>query len=615
MKKTIPQIIISGAVMVVGLGFIGCASPKPEAVVQGGAPSVTRPIRLAPGRVGVISPAAPAQFRFDEAQGRVELASDAAGNAAGRVLETPNFNDPALEMAAGAVRFALAPFAAAAGALGPGQERMSPGQLAGCQSDIRHALERAGDQELFRQSFLKSGSEKIPQRLVTVEPPLDSSVSDLSAVLEAGPEEITLEHTGPGDLFALHIKTRVRLLDPGDGTLLYEQPFEFRSGKALFIDWTRKEALQGVVDTGYRELADHMIDQLFSNAIAEPILVGAGYQKDPSRFARPCLPVALHRYNAAPMPAVEFASAPVATRGLAAGRSATTARPQFVRDELVASGFLGIYATSAVTRVTFQRPLTKEQASSEAVEDVEWALDGLDNSQNSVVMLIASAVAVPMSLWSQAVAGVRGLTTKDYRAAEERLLSVLRQTRLQDQLAMQVAQQLAPKTIQPIRFVKGSVPAKQGAASVGDAGAPSGAKSTLCATTGNAAAEPGPADQALPYELPAGGDGTILQIHVLSVALSGIDAINPPMALSVKARVTLLRAADGQTLYSTTVEYRGRQRSFKQWAAHDAQLFRQEIQQSNRQLARAIVDQLISQKLIFPQPTPYPTVAAVASGP
>src|SRR5689334_14634819 len=95
--------------------LVGCVSQKPVSSVHAGTPSTTAPILLEIGPIGVIASPTPAEFRFDKVEGRIQSAGDAARHAAGAILETPTADDPAVEMAAGAVRFALAPLVAVAG--------------------------------------------------------------------------------------------------------------------------------------------------------------------------------------------------------------------------------------------------------------------------------------------------------------------------------------------------------------------------------------------------------------------------------------------------------------------------------------------------------------------
>ncbi len=173
----------------------GCATQEPVGRVRGGAPNAAAPIRLELGPVGVISPPTPAEFGFDKAEGRIESAVDAAGHAAELMLETPTFTDPALEMAAGGVRFALGPLAAVAGALSSGHSKMPPHRLSASESDLAQAMASVANQLRFREFVLQAAGQKIPGRLV----PIDSTerpspgAPPLSAILETRTEELRLE--------------------------------------------------------------------------------------------------------------------------------------------------------------------------------------------------------------------------------------------------------------------------------------------------------------------------------------------------------------------------------------------------------------------------------------
>jgi hypothetical protein len=106
------------------------------------------------------------------------------------------------------------------------------------------------------------------------------------------------------------------------------------------------------------------------------------------------------------------------------------------------------------------------------------------------------------------------------------------------------------------------------------------------------------------------GPDTALEIQVLSTALMGKGQANPSLAVCVEARARLLRVSDGQELFSGLVHYRSREHKYTTWAAHDARLFRQEMERCNRDLSRAAVDQLVARGLIAPETDPGSTLVA-----
>src|SRR5437899_5232013 len=215
--------------------------------------------------------------------------------------------------------------------------------------------------------------------------------------------------------------------------------------------------------------------------------------------------------------------------------------------------------------VTLQRPLDREDAQQQALDDVAWSLDGLQYSRNSIVQLSACAVAIPLSIWKQTVAAVRGVSSKQYHNAEAQLSAVARAGLPHEELAHQVAQQLAPRTAQPVVLVR-----KPPIAQTEDE-----ATVMRCMARGTLAWLP--PDQTPVSYLLAQGTDTALEIHVLSAALKGKSGINPPLAFCVEAQTTLYRVRDGAEIYSFPIFYRSEGRKFVDWAAHDAKLFRQEL--------------------------------------
>jgi hypothetical protein len=404
--------------------------------------------------IAVTAPDSPAKFSFDKAKGQVEYAGDAAGEAARAFLEPPRDRDPGMNAVIGAAGSVLAPFAAVYGAISAGRKKLSPGQLSESEASLVQAMALMADQKHLREQFLKAAGEKARRHLVPVEAlaSLPASTDPVSAMVETRVEELRLERTGSSDTsYALTVKARARLVRAADGATLFDQPFQFRTGQGLFLDWTLHGVFQKLAENAYRELAEQMVAQLFATTLDGPVLVGAGYKKSPARPPR--------------SPGM-----------LVAGQPQPRAFAQFVNHPVGAAGPVGIFSTARRSWVAIQKPLTKAEAISEAVSDVEWSLDGLQDSHNPVVSGPAIVLAIPISLWKQTVGAIRGLTRKQYQAADAQLSAATRLARPQEGLAYQVALALAPRTSQPVMLA--NTPFPQGARSATGA-IPFGARATL----------------------------------------------------------------------------------------------------------------------------------------
>ena len=67
--------------------------------------------------------------------------------------------------------------------------------------------------------------------------------------LETHVDDLRLERAGSSEgSYFLRIKTHARLVRVADGAICFEQSAEYRSGTALFLDWTLQGAIQGVAD-------------------------------------------------------------------------------------------------------------------------------------------------------------------------------------------------------------------------------------------------------------------------------------------------------------------------------------------------------------------------------
>jgi hypothetical protein len=530
-------------------------------------------LRLQLGTVALVPDVKPAQFSFDKAKGQIGYAADWAGTAAGNMLGTST-SEPILDLPVGVGTFVLAPVAAVSGAIGA-RKHLSHDKLAECESNLFSAMREMSVQGHFHECLLKAASEKCQGRLVPLEQMsgTGSPLGSPDSVLEARVEELRLKRTGSGDTsYRLRIKTRMRLLRTADGAVLCDQPAEYRSGTCLFSDWTLHNAFQSVADTGYRQLAEQCVNRLLT-ATDQPTLAGAGNHRVPA----PNRNVAVRLANCQP-PSSRLAMQPVSYT-------------------IADTGTLGIYSTGNVAHVVIQRPLTREQATSEALSDVDYMFDGLNQHPNLLVALPAAAVATPISLWKQGAALVCGLSPRTIQEAEAKLGKAANETRPHQELALQVAERLTPQVSQPVMLVRQPLPP---GAEDATALTPSISRGTLASLTEGQTASG--------YLLSQGAD-TALEIHVQDAALAGKGGVNPKLALCVEARATLRRSSDGQELNSCPVQYLSPERKFTAWAAHDAELFREELHKCYRELSAAMVDQLVARGTVPLDHKPRPTLA------
>jgi len=447
--------------------------------------------------------------------------------------------------------------------------------LSECDTRLAKAMSRMAAQQHFHDLLLASAGEQCKGRLVRLEARqgANSNWRTPDLLLQARVEELRLERTGSSDKsYRLRIKSRVRLVRIADGAVLYDQPAEFCSGKGLFYDWTLDNAFQRVAETGYRALAEQCVSRLLRTSDT-PIRAGPGYPKAPVPRRSP--------------------AASLASSGQSSSRPSLMPVGYWTGD----TGTLGIYSTGNVPYVVLQRPLTADQATAEALDDVNHMFQGLVDHPNMMVALPAIAVATPVSLGKQLAAALRGLSPNTLRQADAKLSEAARENRPHEALAAQVAQQLAPQTSEQVILVRQALPP----------GAQGDVELMHCAARGTLALLTGV--QAAGDYLVGQGAETSLEIHVENARLAGKEGINPRLALCVEARATLLRSRDSQQLYSCPVQYRSRARHFKTWAARDAKLFREELQNCYRDISASIVDQLVKRGVVPLSDKPQPVFA------
>jgi hypothetical protein len=113
---------------------------------------------------------------------------------------------------------------------------------------------------------------------------------------------------------------------------------------------------------------------------------------------------------------------------------------------------------------------------------------------------------------------------------------------------------------------------------------------------------PTESDMAVDYRpLAAQGLDTILEVSVIRLGLTGDRRrVNPPLALSIAARIRLLRSGDGAELYHQELNHRSGSRKFVEWAANDAEAFREAMDAAYTDISRQII------RLVLPPPVQGP---------
>jgi hypothetical protein len=415
-----------------------------------------------------------------------------------------------------------------------------------------------------QRPFVPLPASSVPARGEYPEPTATPLVGTL---LETGVEELRLERKGAGDAsFALRIKARARLSRPATGEVISDQVFEYQSGQDLFLDWALNhgEPFQKCTDTGYRRLASQIVAHLFETAGEVPILVGAGAPKQSAHPAPPQARLAFHRPGPPPSP-----------------------RVQFVSQAFDGPENLYVFPAAPDPFISVQKPLTKDEAVSEALSDVNRTLEGLGNHPNTYVSLTAMAAAIPFSLYKQTAAAITGVSSRKHRNADHQVAKAAGSSRPTPVLAREIAQALAPRCSESVVLL--DRPREDG-----------GQLASVRLAT----------DRPMPVSWSPDGPtirragDKALAIEVLSAALKGGGGANPSLAVHLEARATLLRADDGRQIYSCPVQYRGRARKFTAWAANDAKLLREELQRCYGEVSGAVIEQMIARRLITPSDQP-----------
>jgi hypothetical protein len=318
--------------------------------------------------------------------------------------------------------------------------------------------------------------------------------------------------------------------------------------------------LQKCADYGYRRLAGQIVTRMIQATGETPILVGAGAPKPAAHTPRPQPRLAAY----IPPPASQT-------------------QVQFVSQIFDNPGTIYVFSSSLDDSMSIHRPLTKEEAISETQSDLEESLGELINHPNLFVSLIGIAAAIPTSLYLQTAGAIRGIPEKKYRAADALVTNATLKKRPAAALAGQFAQTLSSRYSATVVLLEKPRDGVEENTKL----PPAAEKPMLVSWHGHGKAKPHAGDKAI-------------EIEVLSAGLKGNGRINPSLAVQIEARATLLRADDGSEIYSCPVHYCGRTRKFTAWAAHDASLLRDELQNCNEEVSRAVIDQMVARHVIAP---------------
>ncbi|HEV2394385.1 MAG TPA: hypothetical protein VG146_18705 [Verrucomicrobiae bacterium] len=576
--------------------FVACASHRPPPV-SGTADDKVSLAGVEPGLVLITPVARAAAISFDPPNGRLQSAREGAGDAARKVMNTPNLGNPQIEAAVGAFEFALAPFAAAYGAIQAGHQRLPADKLSDAQRDLAQAMNSNAGSEALCQKVGETARQKTHRLIVCGKSASAAPVghTPVSVILEVAVEQLQLRTVKEGKKdYCLAIQARARLLRATDGAVLLDRTYHYQSGTALFIDWASYEGLKNVAQTGYQSIADHITDDIFRADSQPPLLIGPGQEhlrvkavptdgSVASRVPGSLRPMRLGRTRS--HLALRDATGPWNSNGYGGlrgmrlqriweQRSVGTAVFQFVSLQQDKATSIEIRTGNADQNLSIQSP-TSAGDNLGLPSDTKWALDGLEYDRNAVVQFVSCLAAVPLGLWEQTL-GAFGRHSREKTQKLAKSLSVVADRgHLEGALADELARRLRSQAV--TRVNRSEEPLSFAFATPAEANG-----------SGTTAAE-------------ASVNSKIaIEIQVVNAKLVGKHQNSRFRSLAVEVQATVLRTSDGQDLYSRRICYRSSPKKLKDWAASDAKLFRQELDACSQRTAQAISSELIGHQFVAP---------------
>ncbi len=582
---------------------------------------------LDPGAILITPSSQPAKISFDPPNNHLESAGEGAAAATRSVLDTPNLGHPQLEAAVGVIEFAAVPFAAAYGAARASHHRLSPAQLVDSQHDLLFAMQTNAGSVMLRDKVADAARQRTHRLLLCAASlsTVPTNREPISARLEITAEQLDLKISPTShNQYALSIAARARLFRISDEIVLFDRRYHYQSGSAFFVDWADPEALDSVAQTAYQILADQIADDLFQPVSEPPLLIGPGHEH--SRLSS-SPPPHLHVAQTSESAVSQASSLRTSLRSDAAlslpprlPRSPKTLLALSLRSMLAdrrlwaleltnAAGgntetgipankdvapvlptnsappnllTISVYLGKPDDRLRAQTPAPEPASSPGDQTETEWKMDGLENDRNAVVQAISCIAALPLGLWEQ-TAGAFGRHSREQAEQLTRSLNdIPEQTHFDDLVADTVARRLRSQTINSVQRTDESV---------------------LIGLTNLTPLKP---QESAPSAL-LSNKGIALEIQMLDARLIPQKRHGQSMSLAVDVQATILRASDGQEIYSRPIHYCSFAKPIKDWAAADAKLFRKELEASSRETAEALALDLIGHGFVTPNAPMPPT--------
>jgi len=104
---------------------------------------------------------------------------------------------------------------------------------------------------------------------------------------------------------------------------------------------------------------------------------------------------------------------------------------------------------------------------------------------------------------------------------------------------------------------------------------------------------------------PTGAD-TVSEVAVKTLSLYGLGVVQPHLSLYLEAQVRLISTVDNNQIISRHYSCRSKISPFEEWAAHDAQKFREEIEHCYDTIAKNAVADLFVNNTLFLSPGQRP---------
>lgn len=528
-------------------------------------------INIPSGPILVLGTEQKAHWNYENPSGRRLRAGEMADVAFDDALRLPANSERGVDLALSVIGTAAAPIAAGVSSLEASFDKLPPEKLAQAKDGLIDAFERMSASSQLAKAICSKAKQYpvLAEHFLPYQAVHDDTLPEPALILTASVSELRLERESKRkDLFSLCIEARVQTFRTGDGAVLLDSSYTYRTPPALFLDWALNDGtpFEKCVITGYRRIASQFLGEFSQKAGLATIQLGTNSELNHKGQSRSRATIASVKHPV---------NAPVQFRHASFDQSANDLTYLILPREQ--------------ERITFSRPLNREEASSDAIAAINEAGEVAAQHPNFIATMGGFAVLAPFGFYHQTVGQLfNGMSEPKIRSAERVLTNSIQEFHPGYDLAVNFTEELQQRNVSRVALL--------------DAG--SNYRRTVATRNG---------PRFLPASIrkegtPRTGGSKIVSISVQRAGLVPSKAKNNTYEFLMQVRAEFHDAVSEKPVHTCSIQYRSAAHGYSEWAHEEAQLFKQEATHAYDEISHKTAAELIERGFITPAPS-LPSIA------